>query len=233
MLELTNLKKFYRMGTTTVRALDGVNLSIKKNEFTAVMGASGSGKSTLMNILGCLDTPSEGSYTLNGKEVGQMDDDQLATIRNLHLGFVFQSFNLLPRLTALKNAALPLIYARDLQTGTHHATQLQRDQKAAEMLEKVGLAHRADHKPSELSGGERQRTAIARALINEPDIILADEPTGNLDSSTAKEIMQLLEKLHLQGQTIIMVTHEQDIAAYAKRIIRLKDGKIIDDFTQH
>jgi len=233
MLELTNLKKFYQMGATTVRALDGVNLTIKKNEFTAIMGASGSGKSTLMNILGCLDTPSEGSYTLNGKEVGRMDDDQLATVRNLHLGFVFQSFNLLPRLTALKNAALPLIYARDHKSQAHHATHLDRDRKAAEMLELVGLAHRADHKPSELSGGERQRVAIARALINEPDIILADEPTGNLDSSTAGEIMALLKKLHLQGQTIIMVTHEPDIAAYAKRIIRLKDGKIIDDLTQH
>jgi len=233
MLELTNLKKFYQMGTTTVRALDGVNLTIKKNEFTAIMGASGSGKSTLMNILGCLDTPSEGSYTLNGKEVGRMDDDQLATVRNLHLGFVFQSFNLLPRLTALKNAALPLIYCRDHKSHAHHATHLDRDRKAAEMLELVGLAHRADHKPSELSGGERQRVAIARALINEPDIILADEPTGNLDSSTAEEIMALLKKLHIQGQTIIMVTHEPDIAAYAKRIIRLKDGKIIDDFTQH
>lgn len=233
MLELTNLKKFYQMGTTTVRALDGVNLTVKKNEFTAIMGASGSGKSTLMNILGCLDTPSEGSYTLNGKEVGRMDDDQLATVRNLHLGFVFQSFNLLPRLTALKNAALPLIYARDPGAHAHHATPLDRDRKAAEMLELVGLGHRADHKPSELSGGERQRVAIARALINEPDIILADEPTGNLDSSTAEEIMALLKKLHLQGQTIIMVTHEPDIAAYAKRIIRLKDGKIIDDFTQH
>ncbi len=233
MLDLTNLKKFYTMGTTTVHALDGVNLSIKKNEFTAIMGASGSGKSTLMNIMGCLDTPSEGSYTLNGKEVSRMDDDQLATIRNLHLGFVFQSFNLLPRLTALKNAALPLMYARDYQSHSHHAAQHHRDQKAAEMLELVGLAQRAGHKPSELSGGERQRVAIARALINEPDIILADEPTGNLDSSTATEIMELLKKLHLQGQTIIMVTHEQDIAAYAKRIIRLKDGKIIDDFIQN
>jgi putative ABC transport system ATP-binding protein len=233
MLELTNLKKFYRMGTTTVRALDGVNLTIKKNEFTAIMGASGSGKSTLMNIMGCLDTPSEGSYTLNGKEVSRMDDDQLAAIRNLHLGFVFQSFNLLPRLTALKNAALPLMYAQGHKSHTHHADQLDRDQKAAKILELVGLAHRTDHKPSELSGGEWQRVAIARALINDPDIILADEPTGNLDSSTASEIMELLKKLHIQGQTIIMVTHEQDIAAYAKRIIRLKDGKIIDDFTQN
>lgn len=233
MLELADLKKFYQMGTTTVRALDGVNLTIKKNEFTAIMGSSGSGKSTLMNIMGCLDTPSEGTYTLNGKEVSRMDDNQLATIRNLHLGFVFQSFNLLPRLTALKNAALPLTYVRHHHAHEHQPTPLERDQKAAKMLELVGLAPRAGHKPSELSGGERQRVAIARALINEPDIILADEPTGNLDSTTATEIMELLKKLHFQGQTIIMVTHEQDIAAYAGRIIRLKDGKIIDDFIQN
>ncbi|MCP5107745.1 MAG: ABC transporter ATP-binding protein [bacterium] len=223
MLELKNLKKYYQMGTTTVRALDGVNLRIRKNEFTAIMGASGSGKSTLMNILGCLDTPTEGSYFLNQKEVSSLDDDNLATIRNLHLGFVFQSFNLLPRLNAQKNVALPLMYTRD---GLPRAQQ---EESAKQMLEMVGLGERIDHRPSELSGGERQRVAIARALINKPDIILADEPTGNLDSTTAVEIMALLETLHTQGQTIIMVTHEADIAAYAKRIIRFKDGRIIDD----
>lgn len=209
------------MGDALVCALDGVNLHIKKNQFVAIMGASGSGKSTLMNILGCLDTPSEGSYFLNGKEVSKLDDDELAKIRNLHLGFVFQSFNLLPRLTAVKNVALPLTYSHELP-----ATRLER---AAKMLEMVGLSHRAEHKPSELSGGERQRVAIARALINHPDIILADEPTGNLDSATSKDIMALFKELHDQGQTIIMVTHEDDIAAYAGRVIRLRDGRITDD----
>ena len=226
MLELKNLKKYYRMGTTTVRALDGVHLVIRKNEFAAVMGASGSGKSTLMNIMGCLDTPTEGSYTLNNKEVSRLNDDELAKTRNIHLGFVFQSFNLLPRLTALKNTALPLMYSLD------GLPRSKREEKAKEILEMVGLGHRIDHKPAELSGGERQRVAIARALINNPDVILADEPTGNLDSSTAIEIMEVFKQLHLQGQTIVMVTHEQHIAAYAKRIIVLKDGRIIDDCTK-
>lgn len=211
------------MGTSTVRALDGVDLDIKKNEFVAIMGASGSGKSTLMNILGCLDSPTEGTYTLNGNEVSRLSDDELAKTRNFQLGFVFQSFHLLPRLTALKNAALPLLYSYDKQ----HRSK--REERAKGILERVGLSNRMDHKPAELSGGERQRVAIARALINNPDLILADEPTGNLDSTTAVEIMDLFKKLHLQGQTIIMVTHEPSIAAYAQRTIRLKDGRIIAD----
>jgi len=209
------------MGTTTVHALDGVDLTIGKNEFVAVMGASGSGKSTLMNILGCLDTPSEGSYWLNEKEVSRLVDDELAEIRNVHLGFVFQSFNLLPRMTAEKNVALPLTYSNEFSED--------RLERAAQMLELVGLGARRHHKPMELSGGERQRVAIARALINEPDIILADEPTGNLDSTTSTEIMALFTQLHQRGQTIIMVTHENEIAAYSQRVIRLRDGRIIDD----
>lgn len=224
MLEIRNLKKSYQMGTSTVQALNGVNLSIEKNQFLAVMGSSGSGKSTLMNILGCLDTPTEGSYVLNGKEVSSMDDDELAKIRNYHLGFVFQSFNLLPRLSALKNAALPLLYSSDKQN------QTDRENRSRELLERVGLSKRMNHKPAELSGGERQRVAIARALINNPDVILADEPTGNLDSTTADEIMALFTELHHHGQTIIMVTHEPTIAEYAQRVIRLKDGRIIDDY---
>jgi putative ABC transport system ATP-binding protein len=221
MLTLKGLKKFYQMGETTVRALNGVDLNIEKNEFVAIMGASGSGKSTLMNILGCLDTPTEGSYHLDNKEISRLEDDDLAAIRNMHLGFVFQSFNLLPRLSAAKNAALPLMYADQVEE--------YRLERAEEMLALVGLKHRAHHKPAELSGGERQRVAIARALINDPDIILADEPTGNLDTTTSSEIMALFQQLHHRGQTIIMVTHENDISAYAKRIIRLRDGRITDD----
>lgn len=221
MLELSKLKKYYQMGDTRVHALDGIDLNIKRNEFVAVMGASGSGKSTLMNILGCLDTPSGGSYLLNGREVSRLDDDELSAIRNIHLGFVFQSFNLLPRFSAVKNVALPLMYSPE--------SPEDRQERAAAMLDKVGLAGRVGHQPNQLSGGERQRVAIARALINEPDIILADEPTGNLDSNTSKEIMALFGKLHEQGQTIIMVTHENDIAAYSKRVIVLKDGRLIDD----
>jgi putative ABC transport system ATP-binding protein len=221
MLKLTNLKKFYKMGETTVRALDGIDLHIGRNEFVAVMGPSGSGKSTLMNILGCLDKPTEGSYVLDGKEVSRLDDDELSFTRNKHLGFVFQNFNLLPRYTALKNTYLPLKYS-----SVRTAVGLE---KAARMLELAGLSGRMDHRPAQLSGGECQRVAIARALVNDPDIILADEPTGNLDSKTAHEIMALMRELHGRGQTIVMVTHENDIAAYAGRIIRLKDGKIIND----
>ncbi len=221
MLKLTSLRKYYQMGTTTVRALDGIDLHIRRNEFVAVMGASGSGKSTLMNILGCLDKPTEGSYLLNGQEVSRLNDDELSFTRNKHLGFVFQNFNLLPRYSALKNTYLPLKYSPG-------PTEAGMD-KAARMLELAGLAGRLHHRPAELSGGECQRVAIARALVNDPDIILADEPTGNLDSVTAHEIMALMRDLHQRGQTIVMVTHENDMAAYAGRIITLKDGKIIDD----
>jgi putative ABC transport system ATP-binding protein len=225
MLKLTNLKKFYQMGETTVRALNGIDLHIHRNEFVAVMGPSGSGKSTLMNILGCLDKPTEGSYLLDGKEVSGLDDDELSFTRNKHLGFVFQNFNLLPRYTALKNTYLPLKYS-----SVSTAVGLE---KAARMLELAGLSGRLDHRPAQLSGGECQRVAIARALVNDPDIILADEPTGNLDSTTAHEIMALMRELHRRGQTIVMVTHENDIAAYAGRMIRLKDGKIIQDSQNH
>ena len=221
MIRLTSLKKHYRMGETTIRALDGIDLHIKRNEFVAVMGASGSGKSTLMNILGCLDKPTEGSYSLNGKEVSGLTDDELSFTRNKHLGFVFQNFNLLPRYTALRNTYLPLKYSPGrIEDGM---------EKAARMLELAGLGGRQDHRPAQLSGGECQRVAIARALVNDPDLILADEPTGNLDSATAHEIMALMQQLHRGGQTIVMVTHETDMAAYAGRIITLKDGKIVND----
>lgn len=225
MLKLTALTKFYQMGETTVRALNGIDLHIHPNEFVAVMGPSGSGKSTLMNILGCLDKPTEGSYLLDGREVSGLDDDELSYTRNKHLGFVFQSFNLLPRYTALKNTYLPLKYS--------HVRAADGLKKAARMLELAGLAGRMDHRPAQLSGGECQRVAIARALVNDPDIILADEPTGNLDSQTAHEIMALMRELHVRGQTIVMVTHETDIAAYAGRIITLKDGKIVHDSQDH
>jgi putative ABC transport system ATP-binding protein len=225
MLKLTALTKFYQMGETTVRALNGIDLHIRPNEFVAVMGPSGSGKSTLMNILGCLDKPTEGSYLLDGREVSGLNDDELSYTRNKHLGFVFQSFNLLPRYTALKNTYLPLKYS--------HVRAADGLKKAAQMLELAGLAGRMDHRPSQLSGGECQRVAIARALVNDPNIILADEPTGNLDSKTAHEIMALMRELHDRGQTIVMVTHENDIAAYAGRIITLKDGKIVHDSQNH
>lgn len=219
MLHLLELSKTYRMGDIQVKALDKIDLEIKKNEFIAIMGPSGSGKSTLMNILGCLDQTTEGSYHFLDEEVGEMNDDQLASLRNRSIGFVFQTFNLLSRRTAIENVLLPLRFSQQHSDNT--------DERAAEMLTKVGLADRLYHKPSELSGGQRQRVAIARALINQPSIILADEPTGNLDSKTSLEIMQLFHDLHDQGQTIIMVTHEEEIAEHAERIIRLKDGRII------
>ncbi len=218
MISLKGIYKIYHMGEITINALDGVDEVIEEGEYVAIMGPSGSGKSTLMNVIGCLDTPSEGDYILNGQEVGHMKDDELAEIRNREIGFVFQSFNLLPRSTALDNVALPLVYA-----GIGKKERLER---AKISLEKVGLGDRLDHKPSELSGGQRQRVAIARALVNEPSIVLADEPTGNLDSSSSTEIMEIFDAIHNEGNTVIMVTHEEDIAARASRIIRMMDGKI-------
>jgi putative ABC transport system ATP-binding protein len=209
------------MGGEVVRALQGVSFQIKKNEYVAVMGPSGSGKSTLMNLIGCLDTPTAGEYWLNGQKVSDLDDDALARIRNKEIGFVFQTFNLLPRATALHNVELPLIYA-GLATRERRA-------QAVRALERVGLGDRMAHRPNELSGGQRQRVAIARALVNEPSILLADEPTGNLDSATSGEIMQVFRDLHRQGQTIVMVTHEHDIAAHAARVVTLKDGAIATD----
>jgi len=216
-----NLAREYDMGGEIVRALRGVDIQIRKNEFVAVMGPSGSGKSTLMNLIGCLDTPNAGEYWLNGQKVSDLSDDELARIRNKEIGFVFQTFNLLPRADALHNVELPLIYA-----GLGAA---ERKRRAAGALEKVGLGDRMDHRPNELSGGQRQRVAIARALVNEPSILLADEPTGNLDSATGNEIMGLFQELHDTGQTIVLVTHEHDIAAHARRQIHLLDGKIERD----
>ncbi len=216
-----NLHREYQMGGETVRALNGVDISIRRNEFAAIMGPSGSGKSTLMNLIGCLDTPSSGEYWLNGHRVSELDDDQLARIRNKEIGFVFQTFNLLPRASALANVELPMVYAG--------VSGKERRERAAEALTNVGLGSRMDHRPNELSGGQRQRVAVARALVNRPSIILADEPTGNLDSATSVEIMNLFESLHQQGQTIILVTHEPDIAEHAKRQIVLRDGKIARD----
>jgi putative ABC transport system ATP-binding protein len=222
VIELTNITKVYDMGEAQqVQALNGVSLSIGKNEYVAIMGPSGSGKSTLMNIIGCLDTPTSGQYLFNGVNVSEMDDNNLARIRNKEIGFVFQTFNLLARSDALHNVELPLIYA-----GVPSA---ERKQRARETLEHVGLGDRIHHKPNELSGGQRQRVAIARALVTRPSIILADEPTGNLDSRTGEEIMQLFEELHRQGNTIILVTHEADIAEHAHRVVRLRDGKIESD----
>ena len=215
------LTREYDMGSELVRALRGVSVQIRKNEYVAVMGPSGSGKSTLMNLVGCLDTPTSGEYWLNGQKVSDLEDDELARIRNKEIGFVFQTFNLLPRADALHNVELPLIYA-GLSTRSRRA-------QAARALERVGLADRMDHKPNELSGGQRQRVAIARALVNEPSILLADEPTGNLDSTTSSEIMGVFAELHRQGQTVVMVTHEQDIAAHAARVITLRDGLVATD----
>jgi putative ABC transport system ATP-binding protein len=223
LIEVNDLKKTYQIGSIEVNALRGVDLHIQKNEYVAVMGPSGSGKSTLMNILGCLDTPSSGEYKLVGETVSQMNDDQLADIRNRQIGFVFQTFNLLPRANALHNVELPLIYA-----GIPAA---KRRAMAMETLERVGLGDRFHHKPNELSGGQRQRVAIARALINNPSIIFADEPTGNLDTVTGDEIMVIFEELHRQGNTIILVTHEEYIAEHAQRILRLRDGKVERDET--
>jgi len=211
------------MGTQTLAVLKGINLDIFKNEYVALMGPSGSGKSTLMNILGCLDSPSNGTYILNGKDVSKMPDDDLAGVRNKEIGFVFQQFNLLPRLSAAENVALPLIYAG--------ISKKERNERALEVLSRVGLADRSHHKPNEMSGGQIQRVAIARALINNPAIILADEPTGNLDSKTSVEVMNIFGKIQAAGNTVILVTHEEDIAGYAKRVVRLRDGVVESDRT--
>jgi len=224
LISLKNIEKIYNIGGEEVRALDGINLVIEENEYLAIMGASGSGKSTLMNMIGCLDTPSSGVYTFEEEMVHSMGDSQLASIRNRKIGFVFQTFNLLPKATALHNVEIPLIYA-NIKRG-------KRIKIAEAALASVGLSDRVNHKPNELSGGQRQRVAIARALVNKPSIILADEPTGNLDSKSSKEIMKIFNDLHRNGNTIILVTHEEDIASYAKRKIKLLDGKIIEDSNQ-
>jgi putative ABC transport system ATP-binding protein len=221
VIEIEGVTKLYKMGTETIHALCGVALSIRRNEYLAIMGPSGSGKSTLMNMLGCLDTPTAGRYEFNGKNVAHMDDDELADIRNREIGFVFQTFNLLPRSNALHNVELPLIYAG--------VPKHERIERAHQALVHVGLGERVHHRPNELSGGQRQRVAIARALVTRPSIILADEPTGNLDSKTGVEIMALFEQLYEQGNTIIVVTHEEDIARHARRIVRLRDGLIESD----
>jgi putative ABC transport system ATP-binding protein len=221
LIHLNNVVKTYDMGAELIHALSGVSLDIEENEYVAIMGPSGSGKSTLMNVIGCLDTPTSGLYEFGGENVGDMDDNELANIRNRRIGFVFQTFNLLPRSTALHNVELPLIYA-----GIPSA---ERRRRAEEVLQAVGLGDRMTHKPNELSGGQRQRVAVARALVNNPSIILADEPTGNLDSKTGIEIMQLFSELHRAGNTMILVTHEEEIAEHAHRVIRLFDGKIASD----
>ena len=221
LIRFADITRCYQMGTETVHALHGVSLAIERGEYVAIMGPSGSGKSTLMNLIGCLDTPTTGQYELNGANVSEMDDNQLAEIRNREIGFVFQTFNLLPRATALRNVELPLIYA-GWETG-------ERRSAAAEALAKVGLAARVHHRPNEMSGGERQRVAIARALVTRPSIILADEPTGNLDSKTGEEIMALFDALYQQGNTLVVVTHEEDIARHARRILRIRDGLIASD----
>ncbi len=221
IISIRDLYKIYKMGTQQVNALQGVDFDIRKNEYVSIMGPSGSGKSTLMNIIGCLDTPSTGSYHLNGQDVSHLSDNELAEVRNREIGFVFQTFNLLPRSDCLANVELPLIYA-----GMRSS---ERKERAMEMIERVGLTDRMDHKPNELSGGQRQRVAIARALVNNPSILLADEPTGNLDTKTGEEIMRLFEDLYDAGHTIIVVTHEQDVALHSRRIIQLRDGMIETD----
>jgi len=221
VIRLQAIKKFYVMGNEVIKALNGVDLTIDRNEYVALMGPSGSGKSTLMNMLGCLDTPTSGLYWLNNQEVAEYSQNELAEIRNKEIGFVFQTFNLLPRLTAIENVALPMIYA-----GISYNDRMDR---AEEVLESVGLGDRLDHKPNELSGGQRQRVAIARALVNKPSIILADEPTGNLDTKTSVEIMDIFGKIHAGGNTVILVTHEEDIALHAHRVVRLRDGLLDSD----
>ncbi|MFV0378834.1 MAG: ABC transporter ATP-binding protein [Mangrovibacterium sp.] len=221
VIRLNSIVKNYRVGTVLVQALREVSLTIHEGEYVAIMGASGSGKSTMMNVIGCLDTPTSGEYMLNGQQVARLSDDELAEIRNAEIGFIFQTFNLMPRNTALENVMLPLVYAG--------VKKQQRQERASKMLESVGLEDRMEHKPNELSGGQRQRVAVARALINNPAILLADEPTGNLDSKTSEEIMELFSHIHKQGNTLVVVTHEEDIARHAHRIIRLKDGQIESD----
>lgn len=221
VISLTDIHKSYYLGKQELPVLKGVNLTVLRNEYVSLMGPSGSGKSTLMNIIGCLDTLSKGTYVLNGKDVSKMFDDELAEVRNVEIGFVFQQFNLLPRLTAWENVALPLIYAG--------VNKKEREERAREMLNKVGLSDRAHHKPNELSGGQSQRVAVARALINNPSIILADEPTGNLDTKTSVEIMDLFGNIHAQGNTVMLVTHEEDIANYTNRIVRIRDGVVESD----
>ncbi|WP_378183632.1 ABC transporter ATP-binding protein [Aquimarina sp. SS2-1] len=221
VIEIKGIIRNFQLGQETVYVLKGIDLEIKRGDYIAIMGPSGSGKSTLMNLLGCLDTPTDGTYNLNGNDVSKMTDDELAEIRNKEIGFVFQTFNLLPRTTALDNVALPMVYA-----GT---SKKDRTARAEEVLADVGLADRMDHKPNQLSGGQRQRVAVGRALVNKPSIILADEPTGNLDSKTSLEIMQLFDDIHAAGNTVILVTHEEEVAAHAHRVIRLRDGMIESD----
>jgi len=224
LIQVDDVWKTYQVGQQQVHALRGLSVDIAQGEYTALMGPSGSGKSTLMNMLGCLDTPTSGRYRLAGEDVGTLDDDALADIRNRRIGFVFQTFNLMPRYTALENVALPLVYAG--------ASRADREARAREVLEQVGLADRMDHRPNELSGGQRQRVAVARALVNRPDLLLADEPTGNLDTKTSLEIMALFGEIHAAGNTVVLVTHEQDIAAYAHRVVRLRDGVVSADETK-